>query len=82
MRLAVKETIEEHVLKLQKQRQNLFQAMNDQEEEEEQQLISLDHHPEIDPGGSMAATTLPIQAKNETLSQNEVNSLFNAVLQH
>lgn len=85
MRLAVKGTIEEHILKLQKHRQNLFQESDtkypeEEEKESEEEGYEDPSLPEI-AGGSTAATTLPNQAKNETLSQNEIDILFNAVLQ-
>jgi len=93
MRLAVKGTIEEHVLHLQKRRQDLFEDhdmeekdSDDEEEEEEEEHQEDDGCNPQDsalqeiPGGTTAATTLSIQPRNETLSQNEIDSLFNAVL--
>lgn len=75
-RLLVKGTIEEHVLHLQNRRQDLFEEKDDDGEDEFHEDSALYEVP----GGTTAATTLAIQPRNETLSQNEIDSLFNAVL--
>ena len=80
----MKGTIEEHVLHLQKRRQDLFEdndmeEKDDEEEEEEEDEFNQDSALQEIPGGT-SATTLPIQPKNETMSQIEIDSLFNAVL--